>query len=221
MGKIRNKITDNVGVRKRVDLDILAIVGNTAKARKVVLAVDVHGAATADTFTATPPEDEGGVLLVLDLEEGVENHLTGLVEVELVVLKVRLLGGVVGVPAVNLEGLHPLGLLGLGRFADGSHGAGKHGSRGPKGRGTSSGGNLGAEHPGRAKSRHCVGVLREEREGRVGGEERVVRGEARVFSLGPLELGRMDIPWQQRAIEGFGNADMPVYHGGEAGGGRK
>ena len=128
------------------------------KAREVVLAVDVHGAGTADTLTATPPEDEGGILLVLDLEKGVKHHLAGLVEVEFVALEVGLLCGVVGVPAVDLESLHPLGLVGLGRLADGSHGASKHGGRGSEGGLASSGGELGAEHPGcgRTEGGHCV-----------------------------------------------------------------
>ena len=44
------------------------------QAGQTVLAVDVHGTGTADTFTARSSEGEGVVDLVLDLEQSVENH---------------------------------------------------------------------------------------------------------------------------------------------------
>lgn len=110
----------------------------------MVLAVNVHGAAPADALTATPPEHEGRVVLVLDLEERIEHHLARLVHVQLVVDEARLLRRVVGVPAVDLESLHALGLLG-GRVADGGHGAG--GTQGAD-RGAEGGRDRGAEEPG-------------------------------------------------------------------------
>ena len=48
--------------------------GDLGQAGQTVLAVDVHGAGTADTFTAGSSESQRGVLLVLDLEESVKNH---------------------------------------------------------------------------------------------------------------------------------------------------
>ncbi len=44
------------------------------QAGQTVLAVDVHGTGTADTFTARSSESQRGVLLVLYLEQSVENH---------------------------------------------------------------------------------------------------------------------------------------------------
>ena len=44
------------------------------QAGQTVLAVDVHGTGTADTFTARSSESQRGILLVLDLEQSVENH---------------------------------------------------------------------------------------------------------------------------------------------------
>ena len=41
---------------------------------QTVLAIDVHGARTADTLTARSSEGEGVIDLVLDLEQGVEDH---------------------------------------------------------------------------------------------------------------------------------------------------
>ena len=61
-------------MRKRVDLGVLGRVPvDPAQARQRVLAVDVHGARPADALSARPPESEGGVHLVLDLNERVEN----------------------------------------------------------------------------------------------------------------------------------------------------
>lgn len=82
-----------------------------------VHAIDVHGAATTDTLSATPAEGQSRIQLVLDAHQGVEHHGSGLVEVESVGLHARLFGRGVGVPAVNLEGLEPR--LFSGRFRGG------------------------------------------------------------------------------------------------------
>lgn len=72
--------------------------------------VNVHGAGTADTLTAGTTEGQGRVELVLDANESVQHHGTGLVQVKLVALHGGLLGRRVRVPAVDLEGLH-IGVL--------------------------------------------------------------------------------------------------------------
>ena len=133
--------------------------------RQVVLPVNVHGAAPADTLAATPPKHERRVVLVLDLEQRVEHHLARLVQVQLVVLQPRLLRRVVRVPAVHLERLHPLGLLRRGGVADRRHAAPRDEAR----RGAERRGERGAEDAGcgRAESRHCgeCGLNRRQREG--------------------------------------------------------
>ena len=73
------------------------------KTRKSVLAIDVHGTATANTLTATPPEGQSRVEFVLDADKGVEDHGTRLVEIEGVALHARLLGRLVGVPSVDVK----------------------------------------------------------------------------------------------------------------------
>lgn len=133
--------------------------------RQVVLPVNVHSAAPADTLAATPPEHERRVVLVLDLEQRVEHHLARLVQVQLVVLQPRLLRRVVRVPAVHLERLHPLRLL-RGGVADRRHAAPRDEAR----RGAERRGERGAEDAGcgRAESRHCGegrGLFRRQREG--------------------------------------------------------
>ena len=49
VGKIRNKILNNLQVGERVDFGVLVVVSDLGEAGKVVAAVNVHGAGTADT----------------------------------------------------------------------------------------------------------------------------------------------------------------------------
>lgn len=75
-------------MRKGVNLGVFALRPvNAAEARKCVLAINVHGARPADTFAAGASERERRVHLVLDLDEGVEDHGTALVQVNLVRLQ--------------------------------------------------------------------------------------------------------------------------------------
>lgn len=83
------------------------------QACKCVDTIDVHRTASADSLSATPSEGQGRVGLVLDADERVEHHRAGLVEVERVLLHVRLLGGFIGVPSVDLELLDASSRVGL------------------------------------------------------------------------------------------------------------
>lgn len=103
---VRDKVLDNIHVGKRVDARLLGGVrGNTAQAGQGVDTVDVHGAATADTLTATPPESKGRIDLVLNADERIQHHRSGLVQVEGVRLHLGLRGRLIGVPSVDVEGL--------------------------------------------------------------------------------------------------------------------
>lgn len=63
-------------MRQRINLGRLALVAvDPAETSERVLAVDVHGAGSADTLTAGTAEGEGRVDFVLDLDECVQ-HLT-------------------------------------------------------------------------------------------------------------------------------------------------
>lgn len=115
--QIRNEILDDIGVRQGVYLHLGVVLSwDTAQAREGVGAVDVHRAASANTLAARPAEGQGRVDLVLDADQGVENHRTGLVQVEGVRLHLGLLCRVLGVPPVDLEVLH-LGLVARGCVA--------------------------------------------------------------------------------------------------------
>lgn len=129
LGQIRNEILDNVGVWQRVDARRLRTFGrNTAypyplthcrdihlleaaptQTSKGIDTINVHRTATADTLSAAPSEGQGGVDFVFDSNERIQHHRASLVQVQFVRLHLRLLGGAVRVPAVDLE------LLVLGR----------------------------------------------------------------------------------------------------------
>ena len=74
-------------MRQRVDLGdaaglLLALLPlDVAEARERVLPVDVHRAGSADPLAARPAERQRGILLRLDLNEGVEHHGPAVVQV--------------------------------------------------------------------------------------------------------------------------------------------
>lgn len=71
-----------------------------------VLAVDVHGTAATDTLTAASTESQGRIKLVLDANDGIQDHGTSLVQIDGVALHTRLFARGVGIPSVDLERLH-------------------------------------------------------------------------------------------------------------------
>ena len=81
------------------------------QASKSVDTVNVHGARTANTLSARAAESESWVDFVLDADERIQHHRTGLVEVQSVSLHAWLLGWGVWVPSVDVEGLD-LSILG-------------------------------------------------------------------------------------------------------------
>lgn len=72
------------------------------KASQPILAVNVHRAWPADALPARPTESQRRVDLVLYLDQGVQHHRPTLLQINLVLLQLRLLR-VVWAPPVNLE----------------------------------------------------------------------------------------------------------------------
>jgi len=113
--QIRHQILDNVHVGERVDLGGLAGVAvDSAKACQGVGTFNVHGARTANTFTARPTEGQGRIHLVFDLDESVQHHWATGIQVNLVFLERWLFCRLIWVPAVDLKGLVQRLLLGRG-----------------------------------------------------------------------------------------------------------
>lgn len=101
-------------VRQRVNFDVLAAFPLDAlQTSQGILTVDVHSARSTNAFAARPSQGQSGINLVLDLQESVQHHRTALREVDRVLLHVRLVSWLVGVPSVNRKGLQQR-LLALG-----------------------------------------------------------------------------------------------------------
>jgi len=102
---VRDEILDNIHVRQRVDLGGLVVGLNLGQAGKGVHASNVHSARATDAFPAGPSEGQGGVHLVLDLDQSVQDHGATVVQVDLVVLHLGLGSGILGVIPVDGKGL--------------------------------------------------------------------------------------------------------------------
>lgn len=76
---------------------------STAQARAELIGASHEQVARNRVRGYAPTEGEGGVLLVLDLEQRVQHHGAALVQVHRVRGHVRLLARHLGVPAVDLE----------------------------------------------------------------------------------------------------------------------
>src|SRR5688572_11669379 len=101
--EVRDQIFDDRHMRQRVDLHIALHVRNVFGAGEGVGAVDVHRARPAHPFPAGAAEGQGRIDLVLDLDQGVQDHRAARIEIDLVAVD----GGVaalVRVPAIDLEG---------------------------------------------------------------------------------------------------------------------
>jgi len=66
-------------------------------------AIDIHRTRAADALAARPPEGQSGINLVLDADERVQHHGTGLLEIELVSLHFWLRCRLIRIPSVNVE----------------------------------------------------------------------------------------------------------------------
>lgn len=135
---MRDSLAVSVGIRPASLISLPPSVWSPyqrTETSKGINSVDVHGTASTDSLTATPPESQGGINFILDADQGIEHHGTRLVQIQSVRLHARLRGGLIRVPAINVERLNfcilaRLGLLdcrGLGLwdcgFGDGGEAA--------------------------------------------------------------------------------------------------
>lgn len=65
--------------------------------------IDIHRTAPTDTLATAPSEGQCRVDLVLDPDQSIQHHGSGLVQIQGVALHPRLGGWLVGVPSVDVE----------------------------------------------------------------------------------------------------------------------
>jgi len=103
--EIRHEILDHIRVWERLDLDGFWARLNVHQASEAILTLDVHGTGSTDALTARSAKGKGGIYLILDLDQGIEDHRTTLVEINVVFLH-EWFCLLLGVIPVDLESLH-------------------------------------------------------------------------------------------------------------------
>ena len=98
---VRNEIFDDIHVRKWVDLGDFGISVDFANTGQSVDTTDIHSAGATNTFSAGSPEGQGGIHLVLDFDQSVQNHRATGIQVDLVFLHLRFVSGLVWIPTIN------------------------------------------------------------------------------------------------------------------------
>src|SRR5262249_11001161 len=94
-------------MRQRIDADVAFDLVDELEAGERVAAIDIHRTGAAYALAAGAPKGQRRIELVLDLDEGVEDHRPAGVEIDLEAVEPRILP-VLGVPTVDLEGLDAL-----------------------------------------------------------------------------------------------------------------
>ena len=107
MGEVGDQILDHVHMRQRRDPHLALHLVDRLGAGERVAPVDVHRTGTANPLTAGTAEGEAGIDLVLDLDQRVENHRPGIVEIQLIGVVARILARI-GIVAIDLERLDVL-----------------------------------------------------------------------------------------------------------------
>jgi len=91
----RDKIAHNVHVRQRVNLRLPFILRlNLTQARQRILPIDVHGTRPTNALSAGSPECQRRIQFIFDFHQGIQNHGTTSVQINLVLLQPRFLAWV-------------------------------------------------------------------------------------------------------------------------------
>jgi hypothetical protein len=72
---------------------------------KSIDTINVHRTTPTNALATTPSKCQGGVNLVLNSDQSIQNHGSRLIQIKSVALHMRLLSWLVGIPAVDVEGL--------------------------------------------------------------------------------------------------------------------
>ncbi len=107
IGEIGHQVFRDRHMRQRVDFHDAANILDRLCASQRVGAVNIHRAGAANPLTAGAAERQGRIDLVLDLDDRVQDHRTGVLQIEEIGVHMRI-GAVVGRPAIDAEFLPAL-----------------------------------------------------------------------------------------------------------------
>ena len=103
--QVRHQVLQHRLIGQWADLHLAAgNLGPAVGARQGVAAADIHGARAADAFAAGPPERQGRIHGVLDVDQRIQNHRTAGVDIHLEGVPMRVFVAL-GVVAIDAEGL--------------------------------------------------------------------------------------------------------------------
>jgi len=91
--------------------------GKHTQASKRINTINVHRTTPTNSLSATPSEGERRINLILNPNQRIQYHRTRLIQIQRVALHSGLGGWLIGVPAVDVEGLDS-GLWIMGRLFD-------------------------------------------------------------------------------------------------------
>ena len=98
-------------MRQGIDVYIALAFFGALDASQCVRAINVHGAASADTLSTGSTEGERGINLVFHLDECIENHGAAVVHIDLEPVQPRILFRF-WIPAVDIENPHVFRVFG-------------------------------------------------------------------------------------------------------------
>src|SRR6185503_3172985 len=107
IGQVRNEILHDRHRRQWIDGDGSGNVRNRLGTGERIAACNVHRTGPADSFAAGTAKGQGRIDLVLDLDQGVENHWTAALQIDRIGVEARI-GILVRIEAINLEILRSL-----------------------------------------------------------------------------------------------------------------
>jgi hypothetical protein len=82
VGHIGDQVFNDIHVREGVNFGGGSAGINVRQTGQGVGAVDIHGAGPANAFAAGPAKGERGVLFILDLNEGIQDHGSAVVQID-------------------------------------------------------------------------------------------------------------------------------------------
>lgn len=109
---VRYQILDHIHVGQRVHKNwLVRYIIDLVNAGQSVGAINIHRARAADALTARPSEGQGRVHLIFYLYQGIQNHRTALVEVDVIGLHPRFVTRLLWIPSVDFEFFYVLRLI--------------------------------------------------------------------------------------------------------------